>query len=204
MCFRQRQTKPKETKVIWKISAIIVKGKKGPQSMRLFQEQGNTEQPLTCCLWSPFPTRKQIREETGEQISEIQNILSKITVIPRPKVTPSPGHLRSHCPSTAAPWCIPSRFHNSCAAPQEPTLNSGHSADTPDLSEEKSVRNLLLGITSLFILLSKAWTAPTDKNRSHRTPCHQHPRVTYQWFRHTVSLTRVSFASSFPSTSSSS
>lgn len=80
MCFRQRQTKPKETKAIWKDSIIIVKEKKGPRRiMRLLQEQGNNEKSLLCCAPSQFPARKQIHEETGVQILERQDILSKIT-----------------------------------------------------------------------------------------------------------------------------
>lgn len=90
------------------------------------------------------------------------------------------GHTFPRTPEILLPWHdIPSRLHSSCAAFQEPALNSGHSADIPYLSEEKSVSNLLLGTTSLFILLSKAWTSPTDKSKSHRTLCHQWPRVTH-------------------------
>lgn len=156
MCFRQRQTKPKETKAIWKDSVIIIKGKKGPQRMRLLQEQGNMEQPLTCCLQRPFPAGKQICEGTGEQISEIQNILSKITAVPRSKVTPSPGHLRSHCPGTAAPPL------HSLQVPQLLCSSPGVNFELRPfcrytLSFRREIsKELILGTTSLSILLSRA------------------------------------------------
>lgn len=137
--------------------------------MRLLQEQGNMEQPLMCCLQRPFPAGKQICEGTGEQISEIQNTLSKITAVPRSKVTPSPGHLRSHCPGTAAP---PLR---SLQAPQLLCSSPGVNFELRPLCRytlsfrREISKELILGTTSLSILLSRAWTPPLDKSKSHRT-----------------------------------
>lgn len=147
--------------------------------MRLLQEQGNTEQPLTCCLQRPFTTRKEIRE-TGEQIPEIQNILSKIAVIPRPKVTPSPGHLGSHCPSTAAPLLLSLQAPQLlCSSPGANTelrpLCRYTSSFTREISKEIAAWSYLPVHTP-----EQSLNSLTDQSERHRTLCHQHPRVTHQ------------------------
>lgn len=75
MWFRLRQTKPKETKAVWKDSVIIIKGKKRALTA-LRQEQGNKEPSLMCCSPRPFPARNQTQR--GD---EIQKTLSKTSTL---------------------------------------------------------------------------------------------------------------------------
>lgn len=102
MCFRQRQTETKETKSIWKDSAIIMKGKKGPRRTTETIARTGERRTISDVLLGKTISHKETNPG-GDKGADFGNTkhtaqTNSVRMILSYRHAPPPGHLTASLP----------------------------------------------------------------------------------------------------------